>query len=275
MTIPIDRERLGATFAELCEIDSPSKREGEICKILKEKFTALGADFIYEDNSAGQTGSEAGNLIIRFNATLEGAESLFFSCHMDTVEPADGVEVVRTGNIYTSKGDTILGADDKSGIAAILEMIALLKENDIEHPAIEVIITTCEEIGLLGAKNLEIDKIESKYGYALDSSGINHVVIGAPAANKILVEVTGQAAHAGLCPEAGINALALTVSALSKLTLGRLDEDSTCNFGIIQGGIAQNIIPDKVTLQGEVRSHSAEKLVSYTKQITSDFEETV
>jgi len=275
MIIPINRERLGATFSELCEVDSPSRKEGEICKLLKEKFAALGADSIYEDRSSAQTGSQVGNLIIRFKATANRGESIFLSCHMDTVKPADGVEVVRTGDIYTSKGSTILGADDKSGIAAILEMIQVLKENQIIHPQIEVVITTCEEIGLLGAKYLEIDKIESKFGYALDSSGINHVVIGAPAANKIKVEVTGQAAHAGLCPEAGINALALTVAALNRLKLGRLDEESTCNFGIIQGGIAQNIIPENVTLQGEVRSHSADKLIKYTKQIESVFKETI
>lgn len=274
MVIGINRERLAATFTELCEIDSPSKKEGRIAKRLKELFTELGASSIYEDNSAEKTGSESGNLIIRFDGNMGDKEGIFLSCHMDTVEPAQGVEVIRSGDIFTSKGDTVLGADDKSGIAAIIEMLTLLRENNIAHPMVEVIITTCEEIGLLGAKNLEYAKITAKYGYALDSNGINNVIVGAPAANKITVRIKGLAAHAGLCPEAGINALAVAAEALNKLHLGRLDEESTCNFGLIQGGVASNIIPESVVIQGEVRSHSVEKLTAYTKKITQTFTET-
>ena len=275
MTIAINRERLAATFTELCEISSPSKKEGPIATFLKGKFAELGADFIFEDDSAAKTGSESGNLIIRFNGNLPKQEGLFLSCHMDTVEPADGVEVLRTGDIFTSKGETVLGGDDKSGIAAILELLTLLQENNSPHPMIEVIITTCEEIGLLGAKHLDYKQLQTKYGYALDSSGIDHIVIGAPAANKITIEVKGLAAHAGLCPEAGINALALTTKAVSSLRLGRLDEISTRNFGVIRGGIASNIVPEHVVLKGEVRSHSTEKLSFYTKEILDAFQKTV
>jgi tripeptide aminopeptidase len=275
MTLTVNRQRLGETFTELCEIDSPSRREGQIAAHLKERFSALGADSIYEDSSAEKTGSEVGNLIIRFDGNLPDQDGIFFSCHMDTVEPADGVEVVRTGDIFTSKGDTILGGDDKTGIAAVLELLTLLKENNTPHPMIEVIITTCEEIGLRGAKHLEYDKIIATCGYALDSTGIDHVVIGAPAANKLKVEFRGLAAHAGLCPEAGINALALAARAISRIKMGRLDNESTCNFGLIQGGTAANIIPDLITLQGEVRSHSEEKLQQYTREIYDIFEQTI
>ncbi|MBU1566183.1 MAG: M20/M25/M40 family metallo-hydrolase, partial [Proteobacteria bacterium] len=271
----INRERLAATFTELCEISSPSRKEGAIAACLREKFTALGADSIFEDSSAAKTGSESGNLIVRFNGNLPDREGLFLSCHMDTVEPANGVEVLRTGDIFTSKGETVLGGDDKSGIAAILELLELLKENQSPHPMIEVVITTCEEIGLLGAKHLEYKQLKTKYGYALDSSGIDHVVVGAPAANKITVVVKGLAAHAGLCPEAGINALALAARALNSLRLGRLDEESSRNFGIIQGGVATNIVPEQITLKGEVRSHSIDKLSLYTKEILETFERTV
>ncbi len=275
MKTAINRERLAATFTELCEISSPSRKEGAISARLKEKFAALGADQIFEDASAAQTGSESGNLIIRFNGNLPNQEGLFLSCHMDTVGPADGVKVVRTGDIFTSRGDTVLGADDKSGITAILELFTVLKEQKISHPMIEVIVTTCEEIGLLGAKSLDFQKLQTGYGYALDSSGIDNVIVGAPAANKIEVKIQGLAAHAGLCPEAGINALALTAKALNSIRLGRLDQESSCNFGLIQGGVATNIVPAEVTLKGEVRSHSAEKLVRYTKEICDAFEKTV
>lgn len=275
MTNAINRERLAATFTELCEISSPSRKEGAISIHLKEKFTSLGADSIFEDGSSADTGSESGNLIVRFNGNLPDAEGFFLSCHMDTVEPAQGVEVLRTGDLFTSKGNTILGGDDKSGIAAILELLTILQENKTPHPMIEVVVTTCEEIGLLGAKHLEYKELQTKYGYALDSSGIDHVIIGAPAANKISIEVAGLSAHAGLCPEAGINALTLTAQALSKISMGRIDDESTRNFGIIQGGVATNIVPGKILLKGEVRSHSTEKLHLYTKEILDIFERTV
>jgi tripeptide aminopeptidase len=272
MTEKIDRKRLAETFTTLCEISSPSGKEGRICQHLKELFSRLGADLIYEDRSAGKTGSEAGNLIIRFNGNLPDQEGIFFSCHMDTVSPGEGVKVVRNGNIFTSAGDTILGADDKSGITAVIETLTILKEERIPHPQIEVIITTCEEIGLVGAKNVEYDKIRSRYGYALDSSGINRVVVAAPAANKIKITVKGRAAHAGLCPENGISAFQLAAKALCSMQLGRLDGESTCNFGVIHGGIATNIVPERVTLEGEVRSHSTEKLDRYTEDIRRQFQ---
>lgn len=277
MIIHPDTERLAHTFTTLCEIDSPSRREGNICQWLKAKFKELGADCIYEDGSAEMTGSECGNLIIRFNSTAgrEMGEGFFLSCHMDTVEPAKGVEVLRTGDIFTSKGGTILGADDKAGLAAVIELLTLLQERSINHPTIEVIITTCEEIGLLGAKNLEFDQLETGYGYALDSCGIDHIIIGAPAANRLNVWIKGKAAHAGLCPEEGINALVLAAEALTKISLGRLDRESTRNFGLIQGGVAANIVPEEVLLKGEVRSHSQEKLERYTREVIASFEETI
>lgn len=276
MTQPeINRERLATVFTTLCETDSPSKNEGKIAALLKKIFTELGADEIYEDNSAGYTGSQSGNLIIRFNATNSSSDGFFLSCHMDTVEPGTGVEVVRNGNIFTSRGDTILGGDDKSGIAAIIELFTLIKENNIPHPLIEVIITTCEEIGLLGAKYLEIDRLQTKYGYALDSSGIDYVIVNAPAATKIKVTITGKAAHAGICPEAGINALSLAATALSKLELGRIDYETTANFGQISGGTAANIIPEQIVLHGEVRSHNQEKLDQYTQKIADTFRQTI
>ena len=275
MKTTINRERLAATFTELCEISSPSKKEAGVAAHLQQKFEDLGADLIYEDNSAIKTGADCGNLIVRFTGNHPELEGLFLSCHMDTVEPAMGVKVARTEDIFTSKGKTVLGGDDKSGIAAILELITSLKENNIPHCTIEIILTTCEEVGLLGAKALEYEKIQSTYGYALDSTGIDHVITGAPAANKLKIKVKGAAAHAGLNPESGVNALSITAEALSKITAGRLDEESTRNFGLIQGGAATNIVPELITLHGEVRSHSREKLMLYTQEIVDTFNEAV
>lgn len=274
MKFAINKERLAATFTTLCEISSPSKNEAAVAAWLKEKFTGLGADYIYEDGSAAKTGANCGNLIIRFDGHGDG-EPFFFSCHMDTVQPGENVEVIRTGDIFTSAGDTVLGSDDKSGIAAVIEMISLFREQNIPHPTIEIIITTCEEIGLRGAKNLEFGKLQSTYGYALDSTGIDRVIYGAPAANRFSIEVRGIAAHAGLDPETGINALTLAAQALSRIKVGRLDEESTRNFGLISGGVATNIVPECITIYGEVRSHSLGKLEKYTKEVITLFNEVV
>jgi tripeptide aminopeptidase len=269
------RERLAQTFTALCEISSPSRREQGVADHLREIFTRLGADAIIEDGSKSGTGSESGNLVIRFNGTLPERDGVFFSCHMDTVEPGEGVQVERRGNIFTSRGETVLGGDDKSGIAAIIEMMTVIVENGIEHGLIEIILTTCEEIGLLGAKHLDRSLVMADYGYALDSSGIDTVIIGAPAANKFKIEVTGAAAHAGLNPEQGISAIQVAARAINEIRLGRLDEESTANFGIIHGGVATNIVPEQVIIEGEVRSHSAAKLARYTADIEEVFTRTV
>lgn len=270
----VNRERLAANFTELCEIDSPSRQEGRISQRLQQLFRELGAEEIIEDDSAGRTGSECGNLIIRFAGSLDLAP-IFFSCHMDTVQPAKGVRVKRIGDLFTSAGDTILGSDDKSGIAACIEAMRLLREEKLAHRPVEVVITTCEEIGLVGAKALNPKLVRAKEGYALDSSGFAKVITHAPAANRLTVTVNGVAAHAGLHPEWGVNAVILAGKALAKVPSGRIDEETTANFGTITGGTASNIVPEKVVIEGEVRSHSVEKLDRLTSEIREIFTATV
>ena len=273
MNIPINQERLAHTFVQLCEIDSPSRSEREVSDYLTRTFHDLGAASIVEDTSKEQTGSDCGNLIIFIPGTRPDQETIFFACHMDTVEPGYGVEVRRDGDIFTSWGDTVLGSDDKSGIAAIIELIRVLQENKSAHGPIELLFTTCEEIGLLGAKALDRTRMTASYGYALDSTGIDRIITGAPAANKLKIEVHGIAAHAGLHPEQGVSALCLAARAIADLRLGRLDEESTANFGIIHGGVATNIIPDHITIEGEVRSHSLQKLAEHTAEIKRTFQQ--
>ena len=270
----IDREQLASSFALLCETDSPSGEEKKIASLLKEIFTNLGADEILEDDSARATGSDSGNLFIRFNGTDKG-KGIFLNCHMDTVEPAVGVKVVRKGDTFYSEGDTILGSDDKSGIAAIIEAVRSIRHNFIDHPPFEIILTTCEEVGLLGAKALDPSMINAQMGYSLDSTGFGLVIVGAPASNRLDITVRGTAAHAGLHPEWGINAISLAAMALSITPQGRIDRESTVNFGTIHGGTASNIIPEQVTIVGEVRSHSIERLDSLTNQIENTFHKVV
>jgi len=267
----INLERLASVFTTLCEIDSPSKQEGRVAAYLKSLFADMGAEVI-EDDSADKTGSDCGNLFVRFPKGGLDREPVFFNCHMDTVLPAIGVKVKREGEIFTSAGDTVLGSDDKAGIAALIEVMRTLQEKNIPYGPVEYVFTTCEEIGLLGVKALDPTFIHAKIGYALDSSGINRVVVGAPAANRITAEIKGIAAHAGLSPEKGINAIHLAARAMARLKLGRLDPESTANIGLIEGGIASNIIPESVLVTGEVRSHAVKLLAEHTEHIRSIFQ---
>ena len=270
----INHERLASVFTALCEIDSPSKQEGRVASYLKSLFTGMGATVV-EDDSAHQTGSDCGNLFVRFPDGGLDRDPVFFNCHMDTVLPAIGVKVKRQGDIFTSAGDTVLGSDDKAGIAALIEVMRTLQEKNMPYGPVELVFTTCEEVGLLGVKALDPSFIEAKIGYALDSSGLNRVVVGAPAANRISAEIKGIASHAGLSPEKGISAIHLAAKAIAKLQLGKLDSQSTANIGVIQGGTASNIIPESVLVQGEVRSHSVTLLHEYTEHIKSTFQKEV
>ena len=270
----INLERLASVFTALCEIDSPSKQEGRVAAYLKSVFVAIGAE-VGEDDSAKQTGSDCGNLFVRFPDGGLDREPVFFNCHMDTVLPATGVKVKREGEVFTSAGDTVLGSDDKAGIAVLIEVMRTLQEKNIPYGPVEYIFTTCEEVGLMGAKALDPSAIKAKIGYALDSSGINRVIVGAPAANRITATIKGVAAHAGLSPEKGISAIHLAAKAIARLKLGRLDPESTANIGLITGGTATNIIPESVLVHGEVRSHTVSKLEEYTQKMKDVFQDEI
>jgi tripeptide aminopeptidase len=267
----INQERLARTFIQLCETDSPSGEEGRMAALVTEMLCAFGAPLPFEDDSATKTGSQCGNLLFRFDHGNVEQEPLFFCCHLDTVEPGRGIKVLRQGNRFTSNGDTILGSDDKSAIAALVEAWRVIQENHLAYVPLEFIFTTCEEVGLLGAKALHPHQIRAKMGYALDSSGFGRVIIGAPASNRFCITVQGRAAHAGLHPEKGINAIILAAKALALAPCGRIDSETTVNFGCIQGGTATNIVPEQVVIEGEVRSHSMAKLERLTKEIETAF----
>lgn len=269
----INRERLMDAFRFLVKIDSVSRQEGEIAKELTKILGSMGAE-TFIDNAGEKTGSNTGNLIAKFRGT-ENIPPLLLNAHMDTVEPGRGVVPVLKDGTFTSDGTTILGADDKSAIAVLLEVMTVLKENNIPYGPIEMVLTTCEEIGLMGAKHLDMSLITAKYGYALDATDTEGIITHAPSANKIEFKVHGRDAHAGAAPEKGINAIHLASKAIAGLELGRIDKETTCNIGIINGGIATNIIPNLVTVKGEVRSHNDDKLKKVTSDIIASFENTV
>ena len=266
----VNKKRLAETFLTLVSIDSPSREEGAMAAHVKNIFSVeLGAD-VFEDLSSNETGSQCGNVIARMRGK-ESVPPLFFNAHLDTVEPGRGVEPVLEDGVFRSRSNTVLGGDDKAAVAILIEVARLLKERNMEHGTLEFLFTVCEEIGLLGAKALDVSLLEARSGYALDSTDTGTLINQAPAAIRFNIRVKGRAAHAGINPENGINAIQIASTALSQVSLGQVDEDTTTNVGIIQGGNATNIVPDTVDIQGEVRSHDPDRLRQVQDAILGTF----
>jgi len=215
-----------------------------------------------------------GNVLARIPGNAS-ARPIVVSAHMDTVQPGEGIAVVFKDGVFTSDGSTILGADDKSAIAVILEVLSVIREDQIPHGPIEIVLTTCEEVGLAGARNLDFSLVSAPYGFALDGSDTEGVIVQSPSANRFEIRLFGRDAHAGAHPEQGINAIHLAAKAMAGLTIGRIDRETTCNIGWIEGGLATNVVPPVVTLRGEVRSHDEEKLERVTAGIVGAFEQVV
>jgi tripeptide aminopeptidase len=268
----INSKRLAERFTMLAQIDSESRHEAQVAGEIEKILTGMGAVVRY-DTAKEKTGGDCSNLVAKFAGNRQ-VRPLFLSGHMDTVVPGKGVKVTFADGVFKSDGTTILGSDDKSAIAIILEVMDVVKENNLPCPPVELIFTVCEEIGLLGAKHFDLSLIDAKFGYILDSTDTEGIVTRAPAANKIFITMHGRAAHAGAAPEKGVSAIYAAARAISELELGRIDSETTCNLGIITGGMATNIIPEKVEIKGEARSHDLEKLSAVTNNIVKAFEET-
>lgn len=271
----MNAQRLLDEFLELVQIDSETKHEEKIVSILKEKMESFGFT-VNEDNSKEITGHGAGNLIATLKGTIEGADSIYFTCHMDTVVPGKGIkpEVREDGYIY-SDGTTILGADDKAGIAALFEMARVLKEESISHGDIQFIITAGEESGLVGAKAMDPSLLKAKYGYAVDSDGkVGGIVTAAPYQAKLWTTIHGKTAHAGVAPEKGVSAINIAAKSIAAMTLGRVDSETTANIGRFEGGQATNIVCDEVHILAEARSINSEKLEKQTAHMVETFEKT-
>ncbi|MDL1970120.1 MAG: M20/M25/M40 family metallo-hydrolase [Candidatus Desulfofervidaceae bacterium] len=270
----VNTERLKNTFLELVRLSSPSRQEGLVATYVKERLNNLGISWI-EDKAGEKLGATAGNIIAWVEGTSD-TPPIMLNAHLDTVQkPEDEIETIEENGILKSKGQTILGADDKSGVAVILEVLEVLKEQGLKHPSLQPVFTICEEIGLLGAKNLDYSLIKAKWGLVLDGGNPCEIIHRAPTANRFRIEVIGKEAHAGVHPEQGINAIWLAAKATARLDWGRIDEETTCNVGLIQGGLATNIVPPQVVLEGEVRSHKKDKMEAQTQKIVSVFKEII
>lgn len=271
----MNEQRLLDEFFELVQIDSETKHEGTIVTNLKEKMEALGFDVI-EDDTKEVTGHGAGNLIATLKGTVEEADPIYFTCHMDTVVPGKGIkpELREDGYIY-SDGTTILGADDKAGIAALFEMAKVLKESGMPHGDIQFIITAGEESGLVGAKAMDASLLKAKYGYAVDSDGkVGGIVTAAPYQAKLWTTIHGKTAHAGVAPEKGVSAITIAAKSVAAMSLGRIDSETTANIGRFEGGQATNIVCDEVKILAEARSINETKLNKQTAHMMETFEKT-
>lgn len=263
----INRNRLVEEFMELITIPSPTKREGKFASVLKNKLEELGFHVMI-DNAGEKADCDTGNIIGRLKGVLDSAPSILLSAHMDTVAPCENIRPIKKEETIYSDGTTVLGADDKAGIAAILEAIRHIEEEKISHGDIEVVFTIYEEGALWGSRNLDYSKLNSKMAFVLDSGGNpGTIVYKAPAKDRIKILIRGKAAHAGVAPETGVSAIQVAARAIDSMKLLRVDPETTANIGFIKGGGPTNIVCSEVEILAEARSLSDEKLRIETSHI--------
>jgi len=267
----VNRQRMVEEFLELVRIDSLTFKEKEMVECLKTKLKSMCIE-AKEDNAGEKIGGNAGNLICKIEGS-KNVPAVLLMAHMDTVEPGIGKKPVVDGKIIRTDKSTILGGDDVAGIECILEAVRVLKEDKMSHGDIYIVFTVAEEGGLWGAKNLDVSKINAKFAFVMDDAGsIGHVAVVAPAQNKIDITIYGKAAHAGMEPEKGVSAIQIAAQAISGMKLGRIDNETTANIGVIGGGQATNIICDKIEIKAEARSRDMEKLKVQTEHMKDCFD---
>lgn len=267
----MNEQRLLEEFLELVKIDSETKNERQIADVLTRKLEALGFE-VTEDETSEITGHGAGNLIANLAGSVE-ADPIYFTCHMDTVVPGRQIQpIVKEDGYVYSDGTTILGADDKAGIAALLEMAKVLQQGGNAHGPLQFIITAGEESGLVGAKAMDPKRLKAKYGFAIDSDGaVGGIVTAAPYQSKLWTTIYGKTAHAGVSPEKGISAITLAAKSIAGMKLGRIDHETTANIGRFEGGRATNIVCEEAFILSEVRSIDPKKMEQQIERMTEKF----
>lgn len=251
MAVSINRNRLLKTLVELCSITSPSGREEGVSDYIREKLQTLGLS---------SESDKMGNIYVPSPLDQDQDQSLFLCSHMDTVPVPEGknVNVIRKDGRISSDGTTILGGDDKQGVAAALEMLSLCSENPGLHRPLDVIFTVKEEIGSAGSAAIDPSRLKSRTGFNLDGeTAPGTVIYKAPYKEKFICTVEGISSHAALAPLDGINAIVIASKIISRLPLGEPGPESTSNVGVIHSGIQTNVVPDKALFEGELRSFQA------------------
>ncbi|HUV05924.1 MAG TPA: M20/M25/M40 family metallo-hydrolase [Armatimonadota bacterium] len=267
----IDRHRLVETFLRLAAINSPTGNEKGVADVLEADLRALGFD-VLRDAAGERVNGDTGNVIAAKKGTVSEAVPILFNAHMDTVMPTEGWGYKIEDGVIRSNGHTILGADDKAGIAAVIEAMKAIQEEEIPHGDIQIVFSIGEEVGLWGAKYLDYSLITSKCAFVYDlGTPVGSVVVAAPSHDNIMAKIRGRAAHAGTRPEDGISAIAAAGKAISNMRLGRIDHETTANIGIISGGTARNIVPDFCEVKGEARSRDEKKLDAQVQHMVEAF----
>lgn len=268
MNYSIDSQKITKLFMDMARISSPSFHEDEMMEFvenyLKHKKVEIQKYPYTHDN-----GQNSQNLIIRIPATDPSKKGIFFDAHADTVQPCDNIVPILDGDIVRSSGNSVLGADDKCGIASMLTAIDFILENNMSHGELLFIISSAEEVGLVGARYIPQEIFEKMtYGVILDSGGpVGAINLKAPYHYIYTITVKGKAAHAAIAPEQGINAIKIASALVLDLPSGRISEDTVSNVGLINGGMGRNVVPDTVTIVGEFRSLVDEKCHPIREQI--------
>lgn len=268
----INEDRLVGLFKKLCLINAPALKERESVEFVKGHLAQMGLE-VREDDAGNKIGGNANNLIATLPGNVPGAPRVFLSAHFDTVEPTEGLVIEERNGMLFSTSDTILGADDKAGMAPAIEAVQSLIEDGAPRGDVVLLFTVAEEIGLLGASALAIEELGLDFGYVLDTGPpVGSFVTRTATHDKIDVVIHGKPAHSGKNPEDGISALEVAADAISRMRLGRIDPETTANFGLIQGGSAVNVVPAMVKLRGEARSLSVELLEAQVDHMVTEFE---
>jgi tripeptide aminopeptidase len=253
-------------FLDLAAMSTPPGEERPVADRLIAELRGLGLD-VDEDGAGAVVGGNTGNLYSRLEPTAEGTP-LFLCSHMDTVPPVAPIEPVVEDGVVRNSAGTILGADNKSAVVAMVEAARRVVEERRPHAGLELLFTPKEEVGLRGAAAFDCSRFVARLGYVYDQAGpIGEVILGAPYSSIMEIVFTGQAAHAGMAPEEGRSAIAAAARAIADMRLGRLDEETTANIGTIDGGVARNIVPDRCVLSGEARSHDERKLADVVQEM--------
>ncbi len=267
----VNESRLVEHFLSLCRVNTPPRRERILVDLVQAELEAMGLTCV-RDAAHEMTGGDCGNLIATMQGTVLGAAPIFFSAHFDTVEPNPDVQIRIEAGIIRTDGTSILGADDKGGMAPIIEAMRVLQECSIPRPEIQLLLTVSEEIGLLGAKHLDLGLVRARSGYVLDTGPpVGNVVNTAPDQDSMEVTIVGRPAHAGFEPERGISAIQVAASAIERMKLGRLDFETTANVGVISGGNATNIVCPEVRIRAEARSRDSAKLHAQVQHMVECF----
>ncbi len=267
----VNRQRLTEQFLHLVTIDNPSLGERKMADEVERQLDALGISW-EEDDTYHKVGADAGNIYAVIEGELPGTPVLF-SAHLDSVAPAIGKRaILQEDGRITSAGDTVLGADDLSGVVEIFEVVRVLKEKKIPHRTIELLFSYGEELYDVGLEQFDFSKLRSREAYVLDGSGgTGTFLYKAPSIISFQVQIQGRAAHAGFEPERGIHAILIASEAVSAIQMGRLDAETTVNIGEISGGTGRNIVPERCTVGGEIRSYCHERALKEMERIESLF----